>query len=488
MTHPEIPYCPEDGGEIERNEIESGIDLVGTVDPIDMMTVQARIPGPQGFSWWTIGMCGDYGLGLGLAIDKYLIDFNTFAAYTEIAGCLAGDTPFGDEVLASACILDCDYRIDDLTESSLVIMANIPNGKGGKEWSILKVTNAALVGFVGLDCGCCGLDRVVLKAKVLSAGAGCPVSVDDEFYVHPSQGTSQWAGGDGGEGEIPVTLVCSSDDALDFEDETDWAVTICGEAATISSFECSEGGDPNPFRLVAGVDGPLEGCDDCGPVSIEFTATTLKLKDICYEYEDIEEVKAEGCGMPELEEGDEVIMLRLPNPLASDPDAVEWYIITACSSKETCDVYCDPPPPPDPLCCGVVCSEWPTTLTLTAEVLTGVCAGCTDTVTLTKQGCESNTEYTTAPDEVFCSVIGEYSYSTGFLYLSCNSPTDECGNLDPEGIIFSLEDDFGTIYTLDQETACCNPLYLEFTGAPTDRCLPDPAGDGSSTIKIIITA
>jgi len=200
----------------------------------------------------------------------------------------------------------------------------------------------------------------------------------------------------------------------------------------------------------------------------------------------------EACGMDSLASGDSVIMAHIPYtavgatgiPPTGAP--IEWFVVTACNDSKTCDTACETPPPDPLFCCGVPCSGWPETLNLTVEVLDGDCSPCTDNYVLNKQACEVGTIYNTSPTGVDCLSVPDAPFSVGFVRLSCAVQEDKCSPFasghDP---IFTLGDDFENEYTLDMETACCDPLFLEFT-ASTQECQP-LMGSINANIKITIT-
>lgn len=140
------------------------------------------------------------------------------------------------------------------------------------------------------------------------------------------------------------------------------------------------------------------------------------------------------------------------------------------------------------------CEDWPATLTATVEFYDTYCGACTVVVTLDKQGCEGETIYTADDATCTADVGAEGANSIAFLELVCSNNSDQCGTpedplADP---IFEFSDEVSrataTLYVLDLETACCDPLFLEFTIDHPSYCVPFGMGAPNGKIRVTITA
>lgn len=141
-------------------------------------------------------------------------------------------------------------------------------------------------------------------------------------------------------------------------------------------------------------------------------------------------------------------------------------------------------------CCGIPCVDMPATLTATVEFYDTDCGTCTDVVVMTKQSCDAGVATYNAI-EAICEGADGFN-SIGFLELICASGGAVCGTTEdpaPEGswVFYDSVNTIGS-YALNLETACCDPLFLEFIADPATFCIPFGMGSNSGKIRVTITA
>lgn len=137
------------------------------------------------------------------------------------------------------------------------------------------------------------------------------------------------------------------------------------------------------------------------------------------------------------------------------------------------------------------CEDWPDTLTATVEFYDADCGDCTVVVTLEKQACEGELIYTALLAECTGAAPDLGTNSIELLELRCTNSAFVCGT--PEDPLtedpFTFQDDFnGATYSIDLDTACCDPLYLQFTCVGGGTCVPFAMGGPTVTIRVTITA
>lgn len=470
---------------------------------------------------WPLQVCGD--TGVGGQLDGQHSDADVCADQGAVIG----------EVTAHACVLDCDYLIDTETNSSQVIVGLVDG-----QWNILRVRASPIV-ILGGDtrCRCCGIRKHILLATIRCVSPGFEYLLGTQFRMRPNGGTGgivslSWKGSFGVDcgGTIEtatVILRCNADANSNLEVPSEWGVTICGETAAVAQVECDGSGDQSyyPYCPSGQSDGSGSGSGvDRDPrcTGTFITITTVSglsaccdlecTIDICATEEDpcaapdeeLEEVIMEACGLPNLAPGTRVIMAHIPGGRpdqvgsgSGSGDPVEWFMIRACDAQENCKVPCDPDgESSNRYCCGVLCENQSPTLTATVELLSGSCV-CPANTTFTiehQYTCLSDTRWLLPASGLgfFCGGAGLDSIEIKKIELLCGTGTKECAAPDGSGsdsggptfsLAFSTEND---LFTLDATTACCDPLFLEFTGS-AEICLDAMSVLQRIDIKVTIT-
>lgn len=514
-------YCEHGTGTSDPDDtvivsVDSNLPAVGPTDPaldkaLGRPVLLANLPGPQGSSQTAIGVCGDYGLGFGPIENRYAIQINTFEAYTTGGGgiqCLEGPvsypdangpSPYGtpvlyssqiteDEhwsVLATSCLLGCDYDIDDQTESSEVLLALVDN-----HFWMVKVTHGALVSISTKPCNCCDISGQILEATL--SGDNIPTTV---VRLLPTRGSNYWSGSaeiicsDGDDPVyVPVTLACSGPPTATTTQPSEWTMTVCGLTLAITEATCDDNG--TGFKVVASGGENMTCCDSSISATVVATGDTISVE--CFEETLGDTVVAEACGMPDLQEGDYVLMVQPPQDKTGtgsgtgSGDDIEWFIITACADSKSCDSPCDPPPPPPgPPCCGIDCVDWADTLTAVVEFTADDCGTCSTDVPLIKDGCDGASVVHVAEADGTCNGV-DGAFNVGRLNLACATADDECGTeANPKPGLYGLSSDTLGEFTLNGDTACCDPLFLEFTLEGVEIC--NPFGMGSPLGNVTVT-
>jgi len=458
----------------------------------------------------------------------------------------------GVGVTAYGCQLNCNYIITGTLGASVIV------GKIDNQWHILRVIQSAsttpLFG-PSNDCRCCGnaLKDVKLRARVVYVSSqDGDYRACDEFRIDPLSTEL-------GYNPMQITVSCGSTPESVLEDIADWRVTAFGEEVEITSLSCCAEYDTNCERVVYD---PTERCicEDSGSgsgsqsgecrfeLNVRFTHLGIEYyvliyrdpadddDDPCTEFADvfIENVVAEAAGLPNLDPGDRVIMAKIPGGLAGrtaldGTDPIEWFIIRACNEMD-CANSCDEPPEFTSQCCGKLCSELPTSLSATIEVIDSECvcaSGSSFGATLTRDaeaGADCSgaaniiwvvtpTTNTSPPEIAGCindpgGGIPPTKVRLANLELKCgDARVDACGDqfgasansgaeLGPSmtltvfgfGSYSATTISGSAIATQDRTVSCCTPFYVQYeiTGAFCFGAGASTVG-ATTTLRITIT-
>lgn len=406
--------------------------------------------------------------------------------------------PFpGVGITAHACQLGCSYQIVGDLGADVIV------GKIDGQWNILKILcNATTQSVTEISnvCRCCGILSAGTKFEAIIKSIdppGCgPYDVCQRFELDPASCVGN---------PLNITVACSPEPESEFSDIDDWEVRVCGVVAENLALDCcanpnadvcdepgsgsGSGSGSGECQFALSVQtGALASCDGC---DYEILIRTIVPNDdpCAAPDEDIEEVQAEACGLPDLDEGTRVILVKIPGgktalfgsgsgcDAGSGSGLVEWFVIRACDLDADCENPCEPPEVPS-LCCDKQCEEHPAAVTATIETDGTVCS-CHDGLVLANTGrgspCDLSADVRWALDvpefpgfiekcENECPESG-----TGFAVfkftdavLICGSSANLCaGSGSGAAPSFSLRVN-AVDGVLNEDTACCDPLFLEF--------------------------
>jgi len=502
--------------------------------PAGLQMVLALLDG----NYWPLQTAGDTGVGVNAELAEGGIGGECNETITArdpgpIPNGLFPDPPNYSYpnigVTAYGCQLNCDYIIVGNLGANVIV------GKIDGQWHILKVLSSATTTPMfgpDNDCRCCGnnLRGKKLRARIISVSPpGGEYQTCVEFRIDPRSNEL-------GYNPMGLTLSCGSRPESLLEDLQDWNARAFGEEAEVLEVQCcgeyenecddsgGSGSGNEPCRFQATIQFTHEG-----RVYQVLMYVDPQDTDPCVRFEDeiAETVVAEAAGLPDLDPGDRVIMVKIPGGLAgreqlSGEDPVEWFIIRACNERD-CANPCDEVPPIISQCCGKPCNELPNTLTATIEVIDSDCV-CTSSAvlgaTLVREGqenadCSGAAEiiWVVAPtsNTTFDEIAGCINDPGGVpptkvrlanLQLKCgDARVDACG--DQFGSSLNSGSDLGptmtltvygfgsyaatgvastTIATQDRTISCCSPFFLQYevTG-------PFCYGAGASTVGATTT-
>jgi hypothetical protein len=156
----------------------------------------------------------------------------------------------------------------------------------------------------------------------------------------------------------------------------------------------------------------------------------------------------------------------------------------------------EPPPPTEGDCCGVDCEAMPEFLSGEFSNVTSEC-DCAQTDIIFTRNCDSVTQWQWAQDpgegtcqDVDGDIIDLTSLESNQLVCGCTFEVcEEPSHAQQPIFSLDLKDSGlnGTPWVLNEDTACCDPLFLEFTVTGLVACLVLLGGSDLVTMKITIT-